>query len=114
MVVHHCVSLALFPVALLTHSHEYFVLQLLSTELTSALLHPAVFLMPKHGLKGTAVHTATGLSLLAAFMVWRMLPIIPLVVGIWRSREHLEEFSSQIYWAFVFAFPIPPLLNIYW
>jgi len=114
MAIHHVVSLAFWPVALHSRCAHFFVLQLLSTELTSVLLHPAVFFLPKHGFKGTPLHTAAGLALLASFTVLRILPIPFLAHAVSAAWAHLLALPTHLLLIVLVSFPIPPVLNLFW
>ena len=114
MMVHHIFSLALWPVALLSGVGHYYVLQLLSTEATSPLLHASVFFLPKHGFKGKTLHTACGLLFLLAFTVWRILPIPLIAYSAYASWSGLSDISWPLFIAIFVGLPIPPLLNLYW
>mmetsp|Transcript_24848 Transcript_24848/g.32356 ORF Transcript_24848/g.32356 Transcript_24848/m.32356 type:complete len:278 (-) Transcript_24848:144-977(-) len=115
LVVHHLFSIILFPIALLSQSCHYHVLQLLSTEMTSLVLHPTMFFLPQYGLKGTPIHTASGLLLIAVFTLFRFLPIPLLIYSFFGSINHYYELpSSGVKWAIAIGFPIPPLMNLFW
>jgi hypothetical protein len=81
---------------------------------TSVLLHLAVFLLPKHGFKGTLVHTACGLALIGSFFVLRLVPIPYLLYSLWANRASFDELSPSLQIASFVALPIPMLLNLYW
>ena len=78
------------------------------------LLHLAVFLLPKHGFKGTPLHTACGLALIASFFVLRLVPIPYLLHSLWANRDSFYELSASLQVATFVALPIPMLLNLYW
>jgi hypothetical protein len=52
----------------------------LAQQLSSPLLHAAVFFLPKHGYKGSSLHTMAGLAMLGVFGALRILtiPLVPL------------------------------------
>ena len=55
------------------YTHHFYLLYLLTTELSSPFLHQAVFFLPTLGLKGRPIHTFCGLALLVLFLVVRIL-----------------------------------------
>ena len=112
--MHHFGSLFAWPVSLLSGSCQFYVLHMLSTEITSCLLHPAVFFLPKHGLKGTTLHTVVGLSLIGAFTIFRILPLPLFILSMWAARSHFWALPPHIFWISVFSLPVPAVLNVYW
>ena len=83
-------------------------------QITSVFLHPAVFFLPRHGLKGSSAHTLLGLVLIASFTVFRILPIPFVIYAVVSGRQALLLLPSHIVAIVVLSFPIPPMLNIYW
>ena len=73
MMLHHVGALVTWPIAYLSDTHHFYLLYLLTTELSSPFLHQAVFFLPTLGLKGRPIHTFCGLALLVLFLVVRIL-----------------------------------------
>jgi hypothetical protein len=86
----------------------------LLSQATSVLLHLAVFLLPKHGFKGTPLHTACGLALIGSFALFRLVPIPYLLYSLWANRVAFAALSPALKFTSCVALPIPMLLNLYW
>ena len=78
------------------------------------LLHSAVFLLPKHGLKGTPLHTAVSLGLLVGFVLWRILPLPLLFWAVVDQWGALGAMGTAKRAAVLLSFPIPPAIFVYW
>lgn len=114
MAVHHAGALVVWPIALHGRLCHVYVLYMLSTEVSSVLLHPAVFYLPKHGLGGTPVHITVGLALVAVFFVLRVLPVPFLLYSWWASREAFFALPAPYFWTAAVSLPVPLVLNVFW
>lgn len=113
MIVHHVGSLVAWPTALCTGSCNLYVLYFLATELTSLILHPTVFFIPRHGLGKSAVYKCFGGLLLCVFFVFRILPV-PFQVYSFIASRHAFLGLSRLLLILSFSMALPIAMNIFW
>mmetsp|Transcript_23556 Transcript_23556/g.52165 ORF Transcript_23556/g.52165 Transcript_23556/m.52165 type:complete len:263 (+) Transcript_23556:51-839(+) len=114
MVVHHVLSLIVWPTSVLSRRGVYYVAVCLCTEISTPLLHLVVFFMPKHGLSDSPAYIPLGLTLLLLFFCCRVLPIPFLIRAMWASWEFWQPADRGIFTLWLLSVPLPPFLNTYW
>eukprot|EP00931_Biecheleriopsis_adriatica_P061480 TRINITY_DN36969_c0_g2_i1.p1 TRINITY_DN36969_c0_g2~~TRINITY_DN36969_c0_g2_i1.p1 ORF type:complete len:285 (-),score=39.75 TRINITY_DN36969_c0_g2_i1:100-915(-) len=115
MVVHHVISLAIWPISFLNQAGTFYVIYFLATELSTPLLHLTVFFLPKHGVQG-ASRTIVGLVLILVFFLVRVLPSPALLYSLRASAAsgYWSSIPSFVTILAMFTIPVPPFLFAYW
>eukprot|EP00929_Paragymnodinium_shiwhaense_P070712 TRINITY_DN35835_c0_g1_i1.p1 TRINITY_DN35835_c0_g1~~TRINITY_DN35835_c0_g1_i1.p1 ORF type:complete len:267 (-),score=51.47 TRINITY_DN35835_c0_g1_i1:269-1069(-) len=113
MVVHHAVSLLVWPISLLSRAGNFYVAWFLATEVSTPLLHATVFFMPKHGIDG-GLRTLVGLGLIVVFFFARILPGPAMLHSLWASQPYWSDINPVVTKMAFCTIPIPPFLFGYW
>jgi len=113
MVVHHLVSLCVWPLSLLSGAGTFYLAYFLFTEVSTPFLHFAIFFLPVHGIE-TGIRTIIGWGMLLTFFLARILPIPMLYYSLWQSRPYWEDVHPVIRGLAFCTLPIPPLMFVYW
>lgn len=114
-VVHHLMSLIVWPVSFLSHRGHYYVLALMASEISTPALHTVAFYMPTHGLRDKPFYVPLGICMILLFFLARVLPIpftlysMSATWGFWREPE-----DRMIFLMWAVSVPVPPLMNGYW
>lgn len=113
MVVHHIISLVVWPVSLFHRAGVFYIAWFLATEVSTPLLHLTVFFLPKHGVDG-AIPTVVGLSLIVVFFLVRVLPGPMMLLSLAQSWRFWSDVHPAVTATAMLTIPIPPFLFGYW
>mmetsp|Transcript_43850 Transcript_43850/g.103699 ORF Transcript_43850/g.103699 Transcript_43850/m.103699 type:complete len:268 (+) Transcript_43850:99-902(+) len=113
MVVHHVVSLTIWPISFLTSAGTFYIAYFLFTEVSTPFLHFAVFFLPKHGIE-TGVRTLMGWGLLLSFFLARVLPVPMLYYSLYASQPYWADIHPTVRRLAMCTLPLPPLLFVHW
>jgi len=114
MVMHHVMSVIVWPISFLSQRGMWYVLYFMSTELSTPMLHLTLFFLPKHGLAESTIFLPVGVGMLAVFFLVRVLPIPFVLYSMKATWNFWEPTDWPIFMIWAATIPIPPLLNSYW
>eukprot|EP00658_Telonema_sp_P-2_P037059 TRINITY_DN26693_c0_g1_i3.p1 TRINITY_DN26693_c0_g1~~TRINITY_DN26693_c0_g1_i3.p1 ORF type:complete len:247 (-),score=43.07 TRINITY_DN26693_c0_g1_i3:195-935(-) len=112
-VVHHVVSIAVWPYAALTGKAHYYLNFLMFTEVTSIGQHGRI-LIDSLGLKQHPIRILNGAVWMISFFLVRLVPVPYLVWEQLIIGQNLQVFSSVDHAVLWLTFPIPVMMNSYW
>lgn len=112
--LHHGISLAIWPVSFLSKRGVYYLLYFMATELSTPLVHLAVFFLPQHGMAGGVLFLVIGISLLVVFFCVRILPAPWLYFSMGATWGYWQASDYAIQTIWLLTIPLPPMLNSFW
>lgn len=113
LVVHHALSLLVWPISFLSRAGNVYIAYFLATELSTPLLHLTVFFLPKHGVDGGG-RTLVGLALILVFFLFRVLPCPAMLFALATSWQYWSDINPAVTGLAFLTIPIPPFLFNYW
>lgn len=113
-VVHHALSMFIWPMSYLNRRGLYYVVYCFATEWSTPVLNLVAFYMPKHGMNEGVVYKVLAISLIISFFGCRVLPIPFLLHAMREALPFWQPADSAIFWTWCFAVPLPMILNSFW
>jgi len=120
-VIHHIMSLVVWPMALYFDWASRYVIIMLSYEFTSVWL-TLLWMLSRTGLKKHLLYRLVGLAFTLSFVLIRMVGAVPQLVAMWNAPPWSKKFEREAQpgglhdWCSFFSasLVLPHLLNLFW
>lgn len=113
IMLHHLISLLVFPVSCLSRAGSFYVLCFLFAEVSTPLLNLVVYFLPEHGCDGL-VRSLLGVLLILVFFLVRVLPCPAILFSLSSSWRYWQIVHPVVMTTAMLTIPLPTLFFCYW
>ena len=112
-IAHHALCVLIWPISYHHGIGCFYVLYMMSAELSTPLLWLVAYFLPKYNIMGST-RTVCGLIMVMSFFVVRVLPGPALLSSLLASQSYWTDVNVVVYGLAMVTLPLPSLLFSYW